>query len=94
MNKVINNSTPDEMLKISKKIASYADTLESDMKKLLNRHSAMRSSWQGKQYDDFSRAIEEVNSVISKQSERLIEISHSVASDAEQLRIAIGTGVK
>ena len=35
MNKLINNSNPDEMLKISKKIATYADNLKRDMKKLM-----------------------------------------------------------
>ena len=94
MNKIINNSTPDEMIKISKKIATYADTLKNDMKKLLNKHDAMHSSWQGKQYDDFSQVIGEVNAVIVKQTERLTEISHSVAKDAEQLRRAIESGVK
>lgn len=88
MNKNINNSIPDEMVKISKKIAVYAETLKSDMKKLLNTHSSMHTSWQGKQYDDFSRTIEEVNKVIIKQTEKLTNISYEVAKDAEQLRIA------
>ena len=34
MNQLINNSDPGEMLKVSKKIASYADTLKKDMKNL------------------------------------------------------------
>ena len=93
MNKLINNSTPDEMVKIAKKIAVYADGLKSDMKKLLNTHSAMHTNWQGKQYDDFSRTIEEVNKVIVKQTERLVEISHDVEKDAEQLRIALNSNV-
>ena len=32
MSNIINNSNPDEMLKISKKIAQYADNLKKDMK--------------------------------------------------------------
>ena len=94
MNKLINNSTPDEMIKISKKIATYADTLKTDMKKLLSTHEAMHSNWQGKQYDDFTRTIEEVNAVITKQAERLADISYNVQKDAEQLRIAIGSGTR
>ena len=93
MNKLINNSTPDEMVKIAKKIAVYADGLKNDMKKLLNTHSAMHTNWQGKQYDDFSRTIEEVNKVIVKQTEKLVEISHDVEKDAEQLRIALNSNV-
>ena len=93
MNKKINNSTPDEMVKISKKINSYAEGLKKDMNKLLKTHSDMHSSWQGKQYDDFSRTIEDVNKVISKQAEKLIEISYEVKKDAEQLRIALNTNV-
>ena len=93
MNKLINNSTPDEMVKIAKKIAVYADGLKSDMNKLLNTHSAMHTNWQGKQYDDFSRTIEEVNKVIVKQTEKLVEISHDVEKDAEQLRIALNSNV-
>ena len=93
-NRMINNSTPAEMKKISKKIATYAEALKTDMKKLLNTHSSMHSNWQGKQYDDFSRTIEEVNAVIVKQAERLVEISHDVQHDAEQLEIAINTGTR
>lgn len=88
MNRNINNSTPDEMVKISKKIAIYADTLKNDMKKLLNTHSSMHTSWQGRQYDDFSRIINDVNKVIVKQTEKLTTISGEVARDAAQLRIA------
>ena len=56
MNTQINNSNPDEMLKISKKIEAYADGLKKDMKKLLQTHQGMHNSWSGKQYDDFSKA--------------------------------------
>lgn len=89
MNKFINNSNPDEMLKVSKKIASYADRLRTDMKKLLNTHQGMHSSWSGKQYDDFSKAIEEANSVINKQVDKLLMISNEVENDAKQLKIAL-----
>ena len=90
MNKLINNSNPDEMLKISKKIAAYAENLKRDMKKLVSTHQGMHSSWTGKQYDDFTRAIDEANKVIEKQAEKLIVISHDVESDAKQLKIALG----
>ena len=90
MNKLINNSNPDEMLKISKKIAAYAENLKRDMKKLVGTHQGMRASWSGKQYDDFTRAIDEANQVIEKQAEKLIVISHDVESDAKQLKIALG----
>ena len=94
MNKLINNSTPDEMAKMSKKIAAYAESLKTDMKKLLNTHQSMHTNWSGKQYDDFTRTIEEVNSVIVEQAEKLVEISHEVQRDAEQLKIAINTGTR
>ena len=94
MNKLINNSNPDEMLKISKKIALYADNLKKDMKKLLSTHQGMHSSWSGKQYDDFSKAIEDANKVIEKQAEKLLVISHDVKADAEQLKIAQGMGTR
>lgn len=93
-NKLINNSNPDEMLKISKKIATYADNLKRDMKKLLQTHQGMHSCWQGKQYDDFSKAIEGANSVIEKQAEKLLVISKDVENDAKQLKIALGTGTR
>lgn len=88
MNKMINNSQADEMLKISKKIGTYADSLKKDMKKLLSTHQGMHSTWSGKQYDDFTRAIEEANRVIEKQAEKLIEISHDVEAEAKQLKAA------
>ena len=77
------------MLKASKKIATYADRLRSDMKKLLNTHQGMHSSWSGKQYDDFTRAIEDANHVIDKQVDKLLKISNDVEADAKQLRIAL-----
>lgn len=93
-NKLINNSNPDEMLKISKKIATYADNLKRDMKKLLNTHQGMHTSWSGKQYDDFSKAIEDADKVIKEQSEKLLAISKDVENDAKQLKIALGTGTR
>ncbi|MBQ3016876.1 MAG: WXG100 family type VII secretion target [Clostridia bacterium] len=93
-NKLINNSNPDEMLKISKKIATYADNLKRDMKKLLNTHQGMHTSWSGKQYDDFSKAIEDADKVIKEQSEKLLAISKDVENDAKQLKIALGTGAR
>ena len=94
MNKLINNSNPDEMLKISKKIATYADDLQKDMKKLMQTHQGMHTSWQGKQYDDFTRAIDDANRVIEKQAEKLRKISSDVEKDAKQLKIALGTGTR
>lgn len=94
MNRLINNSNPDEMLKISKKIAVYADNLKRDMDKLAQTHQGMHSSWSGKQYDDFSRAIENADSVIKKQVEKLLEISKNVEDDARQLKIAQGINTK
>ena len=94
MNELINNSNPDEMLKISKKIALYADGLKKDMKKLMQTHQGMRSSWSGKQYDDFSKAIEEADKVISKQAEKLLSISEDVERDARQLKIALGVDTR
>lgn len=88
MDKLINNSDPDEMLKISKKIAQYADELKKDMKKLMLTHQGVRSSWSGKQYDDFSKAIESANTVIDKQVDKLLAISKNVEDDARQLKIA------
>ena len=86
--------TPAEMKKISKKIASYAESLKTDMKKLLNTHSSMHSNWQGKQYDDFTKAIEDANSVIEKQTEKLLVIAKDVENDANQLKIAQGVGTR
>ncbi len=94
MNKLINNSNPDEMLKISKKIATYADNLKRDMKKLLSTHQGMHSCWSGKQYDDFSKAIEDANKVIEKQAEKLLIISNDVENDAKQLKIALSAGTR
>jgi uncharacterized protein YukE len=94
MNELINNSNPDEMLKISKKIALYADGLKKDMKKLMQTHQGMRSSWSGKQYDDFSKAIEEADMVISKQAGKLLSISEDVERDARQLKIALGVDTR
>lgn len=88
MNKLINNSNPDEMLKISKRIAVYANDLKKDMKKLLQTHQGMQSCWSGKQYDDFSKAIENADSVIQKQAEKLLAISKDVEKDAHQLKLA------
>lgn len=89
MNKLINNSNPDEMLKVSKKITLYADNLKKDMKKLITTHQGMRSCWSGKQYDDFTRAIEDANSVIDKQIDKLVKIAMDVEQDAKQLKIAL-----
>jgi uncharacterized protein YukE len=93
-NNLINNSNPDEMLKISKKIAAYADTLKKDMKKLLGTHQGMHSCWSGKQYDDFTRAIEEANKVIEKQAEKLLVISKDVENDAKQLKAALASSTR
>lgn len=94
MNKLINNSDPDEMLKIAKKIAIYAEDLKKDMKKLMQTHQGMHTSWSGKQYDDFSRAIENADSVIQKQTEKLLLISKDVENDARQLKIAQGVSTR
>lgn len=88
MNKLINNSNPDEMLKISKKIATYADNLKRDMKKLQQTHQGMHKSWSGKQYDDFTHVIEDTGSVITKQVEKLLVIANDVEKDAIQLKKA------
>lgn len=89
MNSLINNSNPDEMLKISKLIAEYADGLKKDMKKLIRIHQGMHSSWSGKQYDDFTKKISEVDEAVEKQAEKLIAISQDVERDAKQLKIAL-----
>ena len=94
MSKLINNSNPDEMLKISKKIALYAENLKKDMKKLMQTHQGMHSSWSGKQYDDFSKAIAEANAVIEKQTERLLVISKDVENDAKQLKVALESSAR
>jgi uncharacterized protein YukE len=94
MSKLINNSNPDEMLKISKKIAIYADGLKKDMKKLMQTHQGMHANWSGKQYDDFTKAIEDANSVIEKQTEKLLVIAKDVENDANQLKIAQGVGTR
>ena len=94
MNKLINNSNPDEMLKISKKIATYADNLKRDMKKLLQTHQGLHASWSGKQYDDFTRSIEEAHAVIEKQTEKLLVISKDVENDAKQLKVALGASTR
>ena len=91
MNKVIHNSDPDEMLKISKKIAVFADNLKKDMKKLRETHQGMHTNWYGPQYDDFSRVIEDTDSVIQKQAEELLKISADVENDARRLKIAQDT---
>ncbi len=94
MNDLINNSDPAEMLKISKKIATYADSLKKDMKKLMLTHQGMRTSWSGKQYDDFSKAIEDANAVIEKQATTLQVIAKDVEKDARQLQIAQGVTLR
>jgi len=93
-NTLINNSDPDEMLKLSKKITTYANDLKQDMKKLLNTHQEMHSCWSGKQYDDFSKVIEEVNAVIQTQAEKLLTISQDVEKDAKQLKKLQGVDVR
>jgi WXG100 family type VII secretion target len=90
MNNIIKDSDPAEMRKISKKIAVYADNLKKDMKKLMQTHQGMHSSWSGKQYDDFSKAIEDANSVIEKQVKELMVISERIEDDARQLEISHG----
>ena len=94
MNKLINNSNPEEMIKVSKKIALYADNLRKDMKKLMNTHQGMRTNWSGKQYDDFTKVIEEANKAIDKQIEKLINISTDVEKDAKQLQIALNANMR
>ena len=94
MNKMINNSDPDEMIKISKTIALYAENLKKDMKKLLQTHQGMHKNWAGKQYDDFSKVIEDVDSVVGKQADKLLKISKDVENDARQLKIAQGIDVR
>ncbi|MBP3321514.1 MAG: WXG100 family type VII secretion target [Clostridia bacterium] len=94
MNDLINNSDPAEMLKISKKIATYADSLKKDMKKLMLTHQGMRTSWSGKQYDDFSKAIEDADAVIEKQATALQVIAKDVEKDARQLQIAQGVTLR
>lgn len=94
MNKLINNSNPDEMLKMSKRIASYADSLKKDMKKLMQTHQGMHGNWSGKQYDDFTGAIENASTVIEKQAEKLLKIAYDVEEDAKQLRIAQDVGTR
>lgn len=94
MNNLINNSNPEEMIKVSKKIALYADNLRKDMKKLMNTHQGMRTNWSGKQYDDFTKVIEEANKSIDKQIEKLINISTDVEKDAKQLQIALNANMR
>jgi len=94
MNNLINNSNPEEMIKVSKKIALYADNLRKDMKKLMNTHQGMRTNWSGKQYDDFTKVIEEANKAIDKQIEKLINISTDVEKDAKQLQIALNANMR
>ena len=93
MGNLINNSNPVEMLKVSKKIALYADNLRKDMKKLMNTHQGIRTSWSGKQYDDFTRVIEEANKTIDKQIDKLINISIDVEKDAKQLQVALNAKI-
>lgn len=93
MGNLINNSNPVEMLKVSKKIALYADNLRKDMKKLMNTHQGIRASWSGKQYDDFTRVIEEANKTIDKQIDKLINISIDVEKDAKQLQVALNAKI-
>lgn len=94
MNRLINNSDPDEMLKISKKIALYADNLQKDMKKLTATHQGMHTSWQGKQYNDFSKAIEDADSIIKKQVDQLLLLSKSIEDDAIRLKEAKAAGTR
>ena len=94
MNNLINNSNPEEMIKVSKKIALYADNLRKDMKKLMNTHQVMRTNWSGKQYDDFTKVIEEANKSIDKQIEKLINISTDVEKDAKQLQMALNANMR
>lgn len=94
MNDFINNSDPQAMKDISKKIAIYASNLKADMKKLSQTHQGMHSCWSGKQYDDFSRAIADANSAIAKQADKLLAIANDVEKDAKQLAIAMGVSLR
>ena len=58
------------------------------MKKLLSAHNAMHTDWSGKQYDDFSKVIENTNAIICKQADKLENISDEIFKDAKELRIA------
>ncbi len=88
MNQMINNSDPDEMLKAAKKITAYAETLKRDMKKLLQNHEGMHSCWSGRQYDDFTRVIEEADREIEAQADKLLQIAVDVEADARRLKVA------
>lgn len=89
-NDIIKNSDPKAIRDIAKTIAEYADGLKTDMKKLAQRHQGMHSCWSGKQYDDFSRVIADVNSAVDKQSGELWAIANDTEKDAEQLAKALG----
>ena len=54
----------------------------------------MRTNWSGKQYDDFTKVIEEANKAIDKQIEKLINISTDVEKDAKQLQIALNANMR
>ena len=54
----------------------------------------MHASWSGKQYDDFTRSIEEAHAVIEKQTEKLLVISKDVENDAKQLKVALGASTR
>lgn len=88
MNDNIKNSDPDELEKIAKKIAIYSDQLKKDMRRLSSTHQGMHQEWSGRQYDDFTKVIEYTHSTISKQADKLDDISKDVFKDAQELRKA------
>lgn len=90
---VINNSDPQALIDIAKEVRKYADTLKSDISKLVNRHNSIGGSWSGKQYDDFTAIIVGVKDSLDKQTDALLKIATDVDADAVALADALGVKV-
>lgn len=91
---IVNNSDPQALIDIAKEIRRYADTLKSDVAKLVNRNRSIGSSWSGKQYDDFTEIIVSVKDSLDKQADTLCKIAADVDADAVALADAIGVKVR
>lgn len=90
----IKNSDPQIMHDISKEIKRYAETVKSDVQKLVNKHRNIGGSWSGEQYDRFTEIVESVKKNLDTQAERLCEIAAEVDKDSVALAEALGVTLR
>lgn len=67
---------------ISDRMRQYAERLDSDMLNMVNRQRAMAAYWQGDAYNDFSRKLNAIATVIGEQTNRLRKLSARTAEKA------------